>query len=135
MSFTSTPAAGSAIAIELASGTFTNIPCEGIPEFGLEASSIDATMINDTAKKFTVDTPDPGEISLTGDWDSRDAGQAALLASVKSQKNFKVTFRSGASATFAAVILSFKVSASKGSNEKYNSKLKLSGDVTYTTAA
>lgn len=132
-----TPAAGSKIAV-LINATFVTIPnVEGIPEFGPMKGQYENTAINDTAKSFNTDLPDPGNIPLVGSWDSKDPAHAYLLAAAANEgaaESLKVTFHSTAMATFSAHVLSFRTSGAKGADEKFSCDLKVSGPVTYTAA-
>lgn len=132
-----TQAAGTIIAVTI-NANFATIPgVEGIPEFGPQKSQYENTALNDTAKTFNTDIPDPGELQLAGSWDSKQATHAYLLAAAAAQGSpeaFKVTFHSGALSTFSAHVLSFRTSAGKGADEKFMMHLKLTGAPTYTAA-
>jgi hypothetical protein len=140
MPFAFSPSAGSKIEVTI-NATFVEIKgAEGIPEFGAEKGTYETTTISDTAKSFGADLADYGEVTLTGIWDSTDAGQAYLLAAaaVASQTDtFKATFTKKSGATnaatgsFSGLVLSFKVAAAKGAPQKFTSKVKLTGAVTW----
>lgn len=137
MSFTKTPAGGSYIQIMVGT-VYTNIPgVEGIPEFGPEKQEYENTAISDTARTYGTDLPDPGELVLQGSVDLRDATHLQMAnhaANVLSSDSFKVVYASGALATFTGKVMSFRISAQRGQDEKFNSRTKLSGAVTFTAA-
>lgn len=135
MSYTKTPAARSYLQF-LIGTVYTNVPgVEGIPEFGPEKKEYENTAISDSTKTYGQDLPDPGDLVITGSWDSQDATHAGLLASAANVSavadGFKVVYHSNATATFSAFVMSFRTSAQKGADEKFSTRLKLSGAVTY----
>lgn len=144
MSFQFSPSAGSKISVSISS-TMTEIKgAEAIPEFGAEKGVYEITTISDTAKSFGADLPDYGEITLTGIWDSTDPGQVYMLASAANaaaveafQADFtkKATATTAAKGVFSGLVLSFRVSATKGGPQKFTSKVKLTGAVTWTAQA
>ena len=131
MSFTPTAAAGSSISIN---AVVIN-GAEGIPEFGGERAWIESVPINATAKQFTADIPDFGEFMLAGERQKTDSGQNALLAASQAipgvAQPFVVTYSTGETATFLGTVGSFKVSANKGQNVRFSSKVKVSGAVNW----
>lgn len=136
MSFTKTPAAGSYLQINI-NGSLTNIPgLEGLPEFGPEKQEYENTAIDDAAKTFGVDLPDPGEMTLVGSVDLRNAAHNYMATqgagTAATTEGFKAVYKSGATATFGAKILSFRIGAVRGQDEKFSCRVKLSGAVTYT---
>lgn len=137
MSFTKTPAAGSYIAVKIGT-VYTNIPgVEGIPEFGPEAAEYENTAINDTARTYNKDLPDPGDVTIGGSWDSKDTAHAYMLGCATNghtNEDFKITFKSTATAQFNGNIMRFRTSAAKGQDEKFSCRVKLTGPVTYVAA-
>jgi hypothetical protein len=141
MAFDFSPSAGSKISVTIASTPTLIHGAEAIPEFGPEKGVFETTAIDDTAKKFGGDVPDPGDLTLTGIWDSTDPGQVYMLTSSQTPgatEIFTVDFQKKAGATtaakavFSALVLSFKTSATKGGGQKFTSKIKLTGPVVYT---
>ena len=137
------PSAGSKLAIQINSNYVVIAGCEGIPEFGAEKGTYEVTAINDVAKSFGDDLPDYGELSLTGSADTTDPGQAHLIASSSSAgvvDLFQATFAKPASGTsgavglFSGLVLSYKLSAAKGKEQTFTSKVKLTGAVNWTPA-
>lgn len=137
MSFTKTPAGGSRIQLQVGT-VFTNIPgVEGIPGFGPDKQEYENTSISDAGRTYGTDLPDPGELQLSGSVDLRDSTHLQLsqnAANVLSSDNFKVIWASGAQATFAGKVMSFRISAQRGQDEKFECRVKLSGVVTFTAA-
>lgn len=134
---TKTPAHGTKMAVKI-NGNYVNIPgLEGVPEFGPQAAEYENTAIDDEAKTFGKDLPDPGDMTITGSWDSKDTSHDYLMdCATNGHENddFQVTYKSGAKAQFLANIMSFRTSAQKGKDEAFSSKLKLTGSVNYTAA-
>ncbi len=140
MPFGFSPSAGSKVEIQI-NASFVEIKgAEGIPEFGAEKGTYEVTTISDTAKTFGADLADYGEVTLNGIWDSTDPGQVYLLAAsaVAAQTDtLKATFAkktgmtNAATGTFSGLVLSFRVSAAKGGPQKFTSKVKLTGAVTW----
>ncbi|MCE5256870.1 MAG: hypothetical protein LLF89_08515 [Spirochaetaceae bacterium] len=144
MSFAFSPSAGSKLYVQINSNYTEISGAEGIPEFGAEKGTYDITSIGDSAKSFATDMPDYGEVTITGIWDSTDAAHAHLLTSAASSAStdvFKAEFAkkaggsAAASAIFSGLVLSFRVSAAKGSPQKFTSKIKLTGAVNWTAAS
>lgn len=144
MAFGYSPSATSKISVKISS-SYTEIKgAEAIPEYGAEKATYDTTSIADAAKTFGDDLPDYGELTLTGIWDSMDAGQAHLAASATTAgvvDDFQVDWAKKGSATTAAkdvfngIVLSFKKSGAKGGPQKFTSRIKLTGAVTATAMA
>lgn len=137
---TKTPARGSYLQVNTGSSLVTIPGLESIPEFGPEKSFYDNTAIDDTARTFGVDLPDPGEMTITGSFDATNVAhnyiwQTANNASITTTTPFSATFKSTAVYTFAAYILSCKVSGAGGADEKFTARLKLSGAPSRTTPA
>src|ERR1035437_2532444 len=141
--FLFSPSAGTTLAVTIANSVTTISGCEAIPEFGAEKGTSDTTAINDAAKSFGADLPDYGEITLSGIWDSTDTAQAHLMTSAASAQTvdvFTATFAKKSGGTNAAVavfnglVLSFRVSATKNNAQKFQSKIKLTGAVSFTAA-
>jgi hypothetical protein len=134
---TKTPAAGGKLGINI-NGAYVNIPgLEGIPEFGPEKSYYENTAIDDVAKTFNADLPDPGEFTLTGSWDSNNVAHQHMQAqSINASASDEMTafFKSGAKAKVTGMIGSFRVSGQKGQDEKFSCKVRLSGAVNFTNA-
>jgi len=139
--FGTSPSAGSQIKVSISSTMTIINGCEGIPAFGGVKGNYETTPIDATAKTFADDVPDPGEITLTGTWDSLDPGQAHLLASsqaIGTVDAFEVDFtkKPGAStaakATFNAYVLGFQVATAKNKAQMFTAKIKLTGPVTVT---
>jgi hypothetical protein len=137
------PSAGSKIEIQVNSNYVPIAGCEAIPEFGAEKGTYEVTAISDAAKFFGDDLPDYGEITLTGTVDTTDPGQARLLSSAGTAgvtDTLRATFAkapggtSGAIGTFSALVLSYKVAATKGKAQTFVSKVKLTGAVNWTVA-
>lgn len=134
---TKTPAAGSYMQIKI-NGNFVTIPgVESIPPFGPKKSFYENTAIDDAAKTYNADLPDPGEFTITGSWDSKDAAHAHMLASaadVDATDEIKTVWNSGATSQVNVLILSFVTSGQRGQDEKFECNMKLSGTVNYTAA-
>lgn len=133
MSFTPTAAAGSTIAIN---GVVIE-GVEGIPEFGGERAWIESVPINATAKQFVADIPDFGEITLSGERQKTDSGQNALRTASAAVPGVAIPFvvtmsGSGDVGSFNGIVGSFRVSAGKGQTQRFSSKVKLSGAVSWT---
>jgi hypothetical protein len=76
-------------------------------------------------------------LQLQGSVDLRDATHLQLsqhAANVLSSDTFRVNYASGAKADFSGKVMSFRVSANRSQDEKFNVRVKLSGSVTWTAA-
>jgi hypothetical protein len=138
------PSAGSKIEIQINANYVPIAGCEAIPEFGAEKGTYEVTAINDVAKYFGDDLPDYGEITLTGTADTTDPGQARLMSSSGTAgvvDSLRATFAkppsgtAGAIGTFSGLVLSYKLAATKGKAQTFQSKVKLTGAVNWTAAA
>lgn len=135
---TKTPAAGAVLQVNISSAWMTIPGLEGIPEFGPEKTYYENTAIDDTAKTFGADLPDPGELTITGSWDSKNTAHAYLESQARNTSAsdaFQVVFHSGAKSTFTGLIGAFRTSAQKGQDEKFSAKIRLSGAVNYVAAS
>jgi len=129
--------AGNAATVAASSDTFTSIV--GVVSFdgpGGEATVIDTTHMGSTAKEKLMGLMDEGQLSLTTNYSSGDAGQAALRSARASRtlKNIKITFAdSGAeTADFKAYVLGMPLSG--GVDDKVGAvfSLEITGAITWT---
>lgn len=129
--------AGNAATTAPGSDTFTTIV--GVVDFsgpGGEATVIDTTHLGSTAKEKLIGLRDEGQLSLSMNYSSGDAGQAALRAAQASRtlKNIKITFAdSGAeTADFKAYVLGGALSGGVDSKVESNVTLEITGAITWT---
>jgi hypothetical protein len=141
--FQYSPSAGSKISVSISSTMTVIKGASGIPAFGPNSATYDTTSIDDSAKSYGKDVPDPGKFKLTGIWDSTDPGQAYLYTAAGTPNqvdSFEVDFQkkqnatTAAKATFSAVILSFQFSAEKGKPQSYECEVQISGAITLAPA-
>ena len=110
---------------------------------GGEASDIDATSLDSTAKEFRIGLMDAGSVTLSMFWLPHDEGQKMLASSQVAQsiKNFKVTFNesldSGITtptvATFQAGVKSFPgMGGSVDDIVRGSATLRITGEITFT---
>lgn len=81
-------------------------------------------------KKFKGALLDPGELSLTLEWDADDSGQTALRADleVDDPRYYRVEYPGGETFSFEAVLTSFGQSTPIADRITRSCKFKLSGE-------
>jgi hypothetical protein len=98
-----------------------------------QASDIDITNLDSTAKEFIPGLIDNGGFSFEMDWDGVDAGQVAALAAqtASATKNWKFTLPNGKVASFAGYVKQTPISGGVDQSVKRSMTLKISGPVTW----
>ena len=89
------------------------------------ASEIDMTHLTSTAKEFIMGLPDEGSLSMSVNWDTSDAGQAAARAArvARTEQDFKITYSDASTATFTGYVLA--LSSSGGVDNKIDGSLSI----------
>lgn len=104
--------------------------------FDGQASEIDVTNLQSTAKEFRLGLTDPGHFQVDMDQDNGDAGQLAMRAKQASGAiaTFKLILPAGTTptATFTAFVKSFSTSGGVDAVAKCSSQLRISGAVTWS---
>lgn len=101
--------------------------------FDGQASELDATNLQSTAKEFRLGITDPGTLQLELDQDNSDAGQTVLLAAYNGSlaKQFKITLPNANTATFTAYVRKFTSQGGVDQVVKRQADLRISGAVTW----
>ncbi len=106
---------------------------------GADANVIDVTHMESTAKESLMGLRDPGEVSITFNYNATDAGQLALIAdnAARTKKKSIIKFADSASslAIFDAYCLGFTISGGVDDKVTGTARLKLADACTFTTVA
>lgn len=99
------------------------------------APTIDATALDDTARKFIRGIEDHGELSVQAHWDPDDTlGQVAARTSFTAQttKNWKITFTDSPATTwtFAAIVVGWSTEVALDQSIQVTIGVKISGAIT-----
>ena len=104
--------------------------------FDGSAAELDKTNLSSSAKELMQGLPDWGNFTVSGDWDSADAGQAALRANyvARTAQTFQVLVAgsSGTSKvyTFSAFVKKFSLSGGVDKILQMSADLRITGGVT-----
>lgn len=101
--------------------------------FDGQASEIDVSNLDSTAKEFRLGLVDNGQLSLDVDYNLADAGQAACDAAriASAAKSFKLTLPDASTATFTAYVKKFARQGGVDAVIKGTLDLRISGAVTW----
>ena len=102
--------------------------------FDGQASELDRSNLDSTAKEFVLGLVDYGQFSIDIDYDYTDAGQAALVAAQVSGalKTLKLTLPDAHTATFAAYVKRLPAAGGVDQIVKRNgATLRISGTITW----
>lgn len=101
--------------------------------FDGQASEIDVTNCDSTAKEFRLGLVDNGQIQIEFDQDNTDAGQAACLAArvASTSRNFKLTLPDSKVASFTAYVKQWKTSGGVDQVVKRQGVFRITGPVTW----
>ena len=129
------PSTGTLFQITM-TGTPTNIPNTGVSGFGADKTILDASALEDAAKQFVDDVPDPGEVTTKVMLD-HSLPVIAYLFTRANTTGVTDTFTispSGTTKKFTGtgIVMSFKPDLSKGAVQMADLKVKFTGPLTYT---
>ncbi|MEO6147016.1 MAG: phage tail tube protein [Sulfuriferula sp.] len=101
--------------------------------FDGQASELDKTNLDSTAKEFALGLVDPGQLNVNVDRDQTDAGQLAVEAARVSGaiKNFKLTLPNTKTATFTGYVKKFGAQGGVDALFKAAIDIRISGAVTW----
>jgi Lambda phage tail tube protein, TTP len=127
---------GIVVAYETTPGTYAPIgEVVTIEGPGGEATIIDATHLQSTAKEKLIGLPDEGRVTLGVNLVPGDAGQTQMRADrlAATRRNYKITLTDTATTelTFAAYCMGFSISAGIDDKVSANIQLEVTGAVTY----
>lgn len=129
-------AQGSIVEVSVDGGTtYTAISqITDIPDPSGEASDIDVTNLDSTAKEYITGLLDSQSVNIQGQRVSTDAGQNVLRdnAGAVSPASFRITLSDGAIATFDAIIKKFGVTGAVDQAAMFTCAIRASGPVTWT---
>jgi len=102
--------------------------------FDGEASEIDVTHLQSTAKEFRMGLQDFGNFSVETNYLPNDPGQDLVRAAKASRviHNFRATFSDASTATFTAFVKSAPVSGGVDAKLDGSFSLRISGNVTFS---
>lgn len=97
-----------------------------------EASEIDVTNVQSTAKEYILGITDPGHMQWDFDYKKGDAGQDACAAAKVSGalKTFKITLSDNTAYTFSAFVKKFDIKGGVDAVYKSTMNLRVTGPVT-----
>ena len=103
---------------------------------GFDGSSeeIDTTTLSSTAKEFQVGLEDFGNFTLELNYDTADAGQAAMLAAktAGATRECVLTLSDSSIATFNAFVVTFPLNGGTSEVDTSSVNLRVTGAVTWT---
>lgn len=101
--------------------------------FDGQATELDKTNLDSTAKEFALGLVDPGQFTINVDRDQTDAGQLAVEAAriAGTIKNFKLTLPNTKTASFTGYVKKFSAQGGVDALLKSAIDIRISGPVTW----
>lgn len=103
---------------------------------GGDATEIDVTHLQSTAKEYLVGLKDEGEVTIAGSFVETNTGQRELRTARDAQekRDFRITLSDNVKLDFQAFVRSFTLDIQPDDKVSFSATLRLSGAVTYTPA-
>jgi predicted secreted protein len=125
---------------EVKTGASTYVEIKGVKDIngagGGSAAVIDTTDLSSTAKEKAMGIPDEGQLSISGQYLPKDAGQAAVKAARASQAatGFRITYSDSTKLELNGFVLTFERSTAVDDVVTFSCNIEITGAITETVA-